>query len=325
MGLPSSSGLDDSFKSGQPSPGILEVIREDNDVTTIQSITSPTSYHSARSIPEAPALPDATGSEIHLSSGTVLMVKTPESTAWRRSVYVQGTIKLPTPAVVPRKGSIATLDPFQDVLSNTPIPRRKSEDTCLDDICDWYDTWNYYPVSFAGDVFNLDSTNLVNDYALLPLTEEPGSPIDRSVRFPTPVPPLAEQVAAAMLRPDSTAIKPRPRMSMPMVPLPDLPKSSSFSTTSSENVSQKGHSRNSSEETSYKSASSDPIQRTDSRGSGVSGISSVEEKSWFENDGKDKDRKKRGSLQEGGEQQLKQKPARMSRMRRFVQTASAIL
>jgi hypothetical protein len=323
MGLPPSSGLDDSLKSGQPSPGILEVIREDNDATATQPITSPPSHHSVRSIPEAPALPDATGSEIHLSSGTVLMVKTPESTAWRRSVYIQGPIKLPTPAVVPRKGSIATLDPFQDVLSNTPIPRRKSEDTCLDDICDWYDTWNYYPVSFAGDDFNLDSTSLVNDYALLPLTEEPESPIDRSVRFPTPVPPLAKQVAAAMLRPDSVAIKPRPRMSTPMVPLPDLPKSSSISTTSSDNVSQKGHSRNSSGETSYKSASSDPIQRTDSRGSGLSRISSIEEKSWFESDGKDK--KKRGSLQEGGEQQLKQKPARMSRMRRFVQTASAIL
>ncbi|KAI4846832.1 hypothetical protein E4T44_04846 [Aureobasidium sp. EXF-8845] len=325
MGLLPSSGWDDSPKSGQPSPGILEVIREDNDATTIQAITHPTSHHSVRSIPEAPALPDATGSEIHLSSGTVLMVKTPESTAWRRSVYIQGPIKLPTPAVVPRKGSIATLDPFQDVLSNTPIPRRKSEDTCLDDICDWYDTWNHCPVSFAGDDFKLDSTHLVNDYALLPLTEEPESPIDRSVRFPTPVPPLAKQVAVAMLRPDSTAIKPRPRMSMPMVPLPELPRSSSISTTSSDNVSHKGHSRNSSGETSYKSASSDPIQRTDSRGSGLSGISSVEEKSWFESDGKDKDKKKRGSLQEIGEQQLKQKPARMSRMRRFVQTASAIL
>ena len=56
----------------------------------------------------------------------------------------------------------------------------------------------------------------------------------------------------------------------------------------------------------------------------MSGISSVEEKSWFDNDGKAK--AKRGSLQEVGEgQQLKQKPARMSRMRRFVQTASAIL
>jgi hypothetical protein len=307
---------DESPKSALPSPGILEVIPEDNGTTTIHSIISPISHHnSVRSIPEAPALPDATGSEIHLSSGTVLMVKTPESTAWRRSVYIQGPIKLPTPAVVPRKGSIATLDPFQDVLSNTPIPRRKSEDTCLDDICDWYDTWNHDPVSFAGDKFTLDSTHLVNEYAMLPLTEEPESPMDRSI---TPAPPLAKQVAAAMLRPDSTAIKPLPRMSISMVPLPELPKSTS-SNTSSENLSHKGHSRNSSGETSYKSASSDPISRTDSRGSSMSGVS-VEESGWVDGDGK----KKRESLQEG-EQQLKQKPARMSRMRRFVQTASAIL
>jgi hypothetical protein len=51
----------------------------------------------------------------------------------------------------------------------------------------------------------------------------------------------------------------------------------------------------------------------------MSGVS-VEESGWVDGDGK----KKRESLQEG-EQQLKQKPARMSRMRRFVQTASAIL
>jgi hypothetical protein len=237
----------------------------------------------------------------------VKFISAPAPSSWSKHP------KLPTPAVVPRKGSIATLDPFQDVLSNTPITRRKSEDTCLDDICDWYDTWNYCPVSFAGDEFTLDSTHLATEYAMLPLAEEPENAI---------APPLAKQVAAAMLRPDSTAIKPRPRMSMPMVPLPDLPKPSL--NTSSENLAHhKGHSRNSSGETSYKSASSDPVHRTDSRGSGMSGISSVEEKSWFENDGKAK--AKRGSLQEMGEQQLKQKPARMSRMRRFVQTASAIL
>jgi hypothetical protein len=317
MLLPPSPDLEDSLKSGQPSPGILEVIPEDNGTTTIHSTTSPISHNSVRFIPEAPALPDATGSEIHLNSGTVLMVKTPESTAWRRSVYIQGPIKLPTPAVVPRKGSIATLDPFQDVLSNTPIPRRKSEDTCLDDICDWYDTWNHVSVSFAGDEFTLDSTHLVNEYAMLPLTEEPENPVNHA----SPTPPLAKQVAAAMLRPGSTAIKPLPRMSISMVPLPELPKSTS-SNTSSENLSHKGHSRNSSGETSYKSASSDPISRTDSRGSGMSGTS-VEESGWVDGDGKEK---KRGGLQEGGlEQQLKQKPARMSRMRRFVQTASAIL
>ena len=209
MLLPPSPGSDGSPKSALPSPGILEVIPEDNGTTIIHLTISPVSHNSVRSIPEAPALPDATGSEIHLSSGTVLMVKTPETTAWRRSVYIQGPIKLPTPAVVPRKGSIATLDPFQDVLSNTPIPRRKSEDTCLDDICDWYDTWNYDAVYFAGDEFTLDSAaHLVKDYALLPLTEEPENPVDRTVLSPSPAPPLAKQVAAVMLRPDSTAMKP---------------------------------------------------------------------------------------------------------------------
>ncbi|KAG9719527.1 hypothetical protein KCU73_g14774, partial [Aureobasidium melanogenum] len=243
---------DHSPKSGQPSPGILEVIPEDGGVTAaIENTSSPISHISMRTIPEAPALPDAAGSEIHLSSGTVLMVKTPESTAWRRSIYIQGPIKLPTPAVVPRKGSIATLDPFQDVLGNVAIPRRKSEDNAIDDICEWYDTWNYDPVSFALDEFNLDDTDLANTWAMNPLSEEPESPIDRSVRFPSPAPPLAKQVAAAMLDPgtlrrDSQAIKPRPRISVPLTPLPELPKTPSVPS------SEKGHSRNSSGETSYK-------------------------------------------------------------------------
>ncbi|KAG9594647.1 hypothetical protein KCU77_g4302, partial [Aureobasidium melanogenum] len=313
-----------SPKSGQPSPGILEVIPEDGGVTTaIGTTSSPISHTSMRTIPEAPALPDAAGSEIHFSSGTVLMVKTPESTAWRRSIYIQGPIKLPTPAVVPRKGSIATLDPFQDVLGNVAIPRHKSEDTTIDDICEWYDTWNHDPVSFALDEFTLTDTELANTWAMNPLSEKPESPIDHSVRFPSPAPPLAKQVAAAMLDPgtlrrDSQAIKPRPRMSLPLAPLPELPKTPSVPN------SEKGHSRNSSGETSYKSSNSDPIKRTDSRGSGVSGVSSVEENGWFdaESKGEIDKQKRRESLQ--GTEQLKAKP-RMSRMRRFVQTASAIL
>ncbi|KAH0151598.1 hypothetical protein KCU67_g10191, partial [Aureobasidium melanogenum] len=315
---------ENSPKSGQPSPGFLEVIPEDGGVTAaIENTSSPISQISMRTIPEAPALPDAAGSEIHLSSGTVLMVKTPESTAWRRSIYIQGPIKLPTPAVVPRKGSIATLDPFQDVLGNVAIPRRKSEDNAIDDICEWYDTWNHDPVSFALDEFNLDDADLANTWAMNPLSEEPESPIDRSVRFPSPAPPLAKQVAAAMLDPgtlrrDSQAIKPRPRISVPLTPLPELPKTPSVPS------SEKGHSRNSSGETSYKSSNSDPIKRTDSRGSGMSGVSSVEESGWFDAESKgeiDKE-KRRGSVQ--GTEHLKAKP-KMSRMRRFVQTASAIL
>ncbi|KAK6000129.1 hypothetical protein QM012_004117 [Aureobasidium pullulans] len=314
---------ENSTKSGQPSPGILEVISEDGGITAgFGDASSPISHSSMRSIPEAPALPDASGSEIHLNSGTVLMVKTPETTAWRRSIYIQGPIKLPTPAVVPRKGSIATLDPFQDVLGNVPVPRRKSEDTATDDICEWYDTWHHDPVSFALDEFTLADMDLANTWAMTPLNEEPESLVDHSVRLPSPAPPLAKQVAAAMLdpgtlRPESQAIKPRPRMSLPLTPLPELPKTPSVPS------SEKGHSRNSSGETSYKSSNSDPIKRTDSRGSGLSGVSSVEEKSWFDAESKIEEQgKRRESVQ--GTEQLKAKP-KMSRMRRFVQTASAIL
>jgi hypothetical protein len=314
---PPSPGSDDSYKHGQASPGILEVIPEDGGVVAaIMPTHSPLSKTPRHSEPEAPALPKAIASEIHLNSGTVLMVQTPETTAWRRSVYTQGPIKLPTPAVVPRKGSIATLDPFQDSLITEPTPRRKSEDMAANDICAWYDQWGFENVSFAFDEFKLEDVHTAADWALAPLPEEPESPIDRAFRFTTPAPPLVKEMAAAMLedrclRPESQAIKPKPpSMIMPTVPLPELPK------TPSTGGSEKGHSRNSSGETSYKSAKSDPIIRSDSRGSGMSGISSVEENSWLDSD--------KGKRRESSEGPLKAKP-RMSRMRRFVQTASAIL
>lgn len=300
-----------SPRSGQPSPGILEVIPEDGNI-----FVTPTSTPPIRSTPtpEAPALPEPIASEIHLNSGTILTVQTPEMTAWKRSVYIQGPIKLPSPAIVPRKDSIATLEPFQDSLTNVPIPRRKSEDAAADDICSWYGSWNHEAVSFAFDAFDAD---LVADWAMTPVPEEPESPIDTVFKSSNRTPPLAQEIAAAMIgdtviRPESQAIKPKP-LNMPTVPLPDLPKAASLLDAG------KGHSRNSSGDASFKSLSSgsEPLSRPDSRGSGISGVSSVEEKSWFESE--DKRDKRRGSS-EG----LKAKP-KMSRMRRFVQTASAIL
>lgn len=289
----------------QLSPGILEAIPEDGGVAAARQHVD---------VPGAPAPPEAIKTEIHLTSGTVLTVTPPEVTAWRRSVYIQGPIKLPTPSVVPRKGSIATLDPFQDNLGNSPTPRRKSEDNAADDICDWYCEWRFDEVSFALDEFMFEDSSAMDRWAITPLLEEPESPIDRAFSFPVP-PPLAKEIAAAMM--GDSIIDSRQHMaenkSLPlaMVPVPELPKTSLFP-----EANDKRHSRSSSGDVSYKSAASEPVSRPGSRGSDMSGTSSVEEHAWSD-----------VTAGPGGDRLaglLKVKP-RMSRMRRLVQTASSIL
>lgn len=60
---------------------------------------------------------------------------------------------------MPRKNSVATLDPFQDAVEKLyqdalVIPRRRSDDAVVDDICDFFDAFGFDLISFAGDDFS---------------------------------------------------------------------------------------------------------------------------------------------------------------------------
>jgi hypothetical protein len=60
---------------------------------------------------------------------------------------------------MPRKNSVATLDPFQDAIEKLyqdalAIPRRRSDDAVVDDICDFFDAFGFDLISFAGDDFS---------------------------------------------------------------------------------------------------------------------------------------------------------------------------
>lgn len=103
----------------------------------------------------SPTIPTAT--QIHLRGGSVVTVTPPELTAWRRTYYLHGPIKLPKPAIAPRKNSVASLEAFQDVVDDLyqhslAIPRRESDDAVSEDICDFFDDFGFDPVSFGGDI-----------------------------------------------------------------------------------------------------------------------------------------------------------------------------
>lgn len=101
-----------------------------------------------------PSTPVAT--QIHLRGGSVITVTPPKLAAWQPTIYIHGPIKLPTPQIMPRKNSVASLEPFQEAIDQVyqhalAIPRRRSDDMVVDDICDFFDEFGFEMVSFDGD------------------------------------------------------------------------------------------------------------------------------------------------------------------------------
>ena len=97
--------------------------------------------------------------QIHLRGGSVVTVCPPELTAWQRTVYFQGPIKLPKPVIIPRKNSVASLEPFQEVIDQVyqdalSIPRRRSDEQVVDDVCGFFDEFGFEDIGFVGDRFD---------------------------------------------------------------------------------------------------------------------------------------------------------------------------
>ena len=187
------------------SPGTLPVIPEYGTM----SEKSP--------VPSGMTTPVAT--KIHLQGGSVITVSPPELTAWQQRLYTQGPIKLPKPVIVPRKGSVASLEPFQDAIEQVyqealAIPRRRSDDEVVDDVCEFFDDFGFDGISFEGDVLGVDDKileeaeeNKCSDLDLdqfgIPIVEEIPSPVEKvvakeivekmsnlSARAPPVIPPL---------------------------------------------------------------------------------------------------------------------------------------
>ncbi|KAK6432644.1 hypothetical protein LTR95_011186 [Oleoguttula sp. CCFEE 5521] len=137
-----------------------------NNSTPIHEEVTPTSAHRLTTIPEFVSLsenispPSGTATplptQIHLRGGSIVTVSPPELTAWQRSVYLQGAIKLPKPAILPRKNSVASMEPFQDAIDRVYqsalfVPRRRSDDAIVDDICEFFDEFGFNDADYGGD------------------------------------------------------------------------------------------------------------------------------------------------------------------------------
>lgn len=182
---------------------------------------SPTSENSEAA--SGAATPTAT--HIHLRGGSILTVSPPEMTAWQRAFYVQGPIKLPKPVLVPVKDSVASLEPFQEVIDQVyqdalVIPRRRSDDAIVEDMCEFFDDFGFDEVSYEGDTFSVDemddmeelNSDLVPDaerFSTPPVQPDP-APIEKIVAAEVaqmmakpppvplpPIPPVKEQLARA--------------------------------------------------------------------------------------------------------------------------------
>ncbi|KAF2172463.1 hypothetical protein M409DRAFT_50158 [Zasmidium cellare ATCC 36951] len=114
-------------------------------------------------LPSGVSTPVAT--QIHLRGGSIITVTPPELTAWQPTLYIHGPIKLPTPQIMPRKNSVASLEPFQEAIDQVyqhalAIPRRRSDDMVVDDICEFFDEFGFEMVSFDGDRLSLVESEL---------------------------------------------------------------------------------------------------------------------------------------------------------------------
>jgi len=112
---------------------------------------------SAENSPPSSGMNTPTTTQIHLRGGSILTVTPPELTAWRRHVYLHGPIKLPKPTVMPRKNSVASLEAFQEAIDKVyqealVISRRRSDEAIMDDICEWLEDFGFDDIVYEGDI-----------------------------------------------------------------------------------------------------------------------------------------------------------------------------
>lgn len=153
--------------------------------------------------------------QIHLRNGSVVTVSPPETTAWKRSYYIQGAIKLPKPVVVPRKNSMASLEAFQEAIDQVyqealNIPRRRSDDAVVDDVCEFFDDFGFDEVSYQGDILGVDEI-LLDEVKEEPYQDAGGFSTTPPAEDPSPVEKvLAQEIILTMARPSPVPKPPIP-------------------------------------------------------------------------------------------------------------------
>ena len=105
-----------------------------------------------------------------------MTVTPPELTAWQRSIYIQGPIRLPKPVILPRKDSVASMEPFQEAIDRVYqdalfVPRRRSDDAIVDDVCEFFDDFGFGDIGFGSDLLAIEQAEGANDEDVMDVDE----------------------------------------------------------------------------------------------------------------------------------------------------------
>ena len=182
------------------------IIREREDVSPGRLSMIPEDATISENSPVPSGLSTPVETQIHLRNGSVVTLSPPEITAWKITVYIQGPIKLPKPVIVPRKNSMASLEAFQEAIDQVyqdalNIPRRRSDDAVVDDVCEFFDDFHFDEVSYEGDIL------AVEEITLDEITEELNPGQERfstppAEMHPSPVEKvLAQEIVQVMSKP----------------------------------------------------------------------------------------------------------------------------
>ncbi|KAK4961337.1 hypothetical protein LTR10_001827 [Elasticomyces elasticus] len=199
---PTNAKSNSGSRSAEVSPGRLSAIPE------LASISENTPPLSGATTPVATL--------IHLRGGSIVTVTPPELTAWQKHVYIQGPIKLPTPAILPRKNSVASLEPFQQAIDMVyqhalVVPRRRSDDAVVEDICEWLDEFGFEDISYQGDVL------MIEDFTVDEVEEMDEMGSHEIERFSTPpLEPVASPLEKAVAKEVVAMSKPDPVFTPPV-------------------------------------------------------------------------------------------------------------
>lgn len=183
--------------------------------------------------PPASGTTTPTATQIHLRGGSVVTVTPPELTAWQRSIYVQGPIRLPKPVILPRKNSVASMEPFQEAIDRVYqsalfVPRRRSDDAIVDDICEFFDDFGFEDAECEGGLLAVEPEE-VNEIEEMDVDGENDTTGIETERFTTPpgfpqhgdLSPIEKVVAKDVVQTTMTK-PPPPVIAEPPEPLPPV-------------------------------------------------------------------------------------------------------
>lgn len=175
------------------------------------------------------ATPVAT--QIHLRGGSVVTVTPPELTAWQRSIYIHGPIRLPKPVILPRKNSVASMEPFQESIDRVYqdalfVPRRRSDDAVVDDVCEFFDDFGFDDIGSEGGLLAVEQSGVFDENDAMDVNEL-DEPLER---FTTPpgfqsvgdVSPVERLVAKDVVEASMSKPLVPPIIMEPTVPLPPV-------------------------------------------------------------------------------------------------------